>query len=97
MGDIASLLVSIVLRGNLSLPLFITNTGTQLVLNPITTTTVQVYLVDMYATDQWGVSSPTITFTINVTPVEAPLFYLPLTGQTVKYPNTITLTYSLID
>ena len=96
-GDIASLLVSIVLRGNLPLPLFITNTGTQLVLNPITTTTVQVYLVDMFAIDQWGVSSPTITFTINVTPVEAPLFYLPLTGQTVKYPNTITLTYSIID
>lgn len=66
MGDIATLVVSIILRGTLSLPSFITNTGTQLVLNPITSTAVQVYYIDMSAQDQWGVSSPTVTFTITV-------------------------------
>jgi hypothetical protein len=65
-GDIATLVVSIILRGTLSLPSFITNTGTQLVLNPITSTAVQVYYIDMSAKDQWGVSSPTVTFTITV-------------------------------
>ena len=63
MGDIATLVVSIILRGTLSLPSFITNTGTQLVLNPITSTAVQVYYIDM---------STTVTYSISVTAGNTP-------------------------
>ena len=89
--------LSIVKAGTPSLPTFVTNPIGQLVFTPVLATITGPYIINMIVTDQWGVSSPTITFTINVTPVEAPLFYLPLSVQTVKYPNTITLTYSLID
>ena len=88
----------IVNSGTSSLPTFITNPTGQLVFTPILATTTGAYIINMIATDCWGVPSTTLSFTVTVTADTAPTFSPALPATTkVTYTQSIVINTVMVD
>ena len=90
--------LSIVNSGTSSLPTFITNPTGQLVFTPILATITGAYIINMIATDCWGVPSTTLSFTVTVTADTAPTFSPALPATTkVTYTQSIVINTVMVD
>ena len=88
----------IVKAGTLSLPTFITNPSGQLVFTPVLATITGPYIISMIVTDQWGVSSSLLSFTVTVTTDTAPSFSPALPANLrITFSQSIVLNNGMVD
>lgn len=90
--------ISIVKAGTLSLPTFITMSSGQLVFTPVLATITGPYIINMVATDLWGVASTVLSFIVTVIADTAPTFSPALPANLrITFSQSIVLNNGMVD